>query len=94
MVVEPVICRLKVFRILAGPYRNRRRRLGLRVNLIAAIYNRDGAGRSGFLLAAYLHVKLVIAIYAGSLVYGQGAGEAPFSSFSLPSPALAATIEA
>lgn len=46
MVVEHVICRLKVFRILAGPYRNRRRRLGLRVNLIAAIYNRDGAGRS------------------------------------------------
>jgi hypothetical protein len=46
MVVEHVIRRLKVFRILAGPYRNRRKRLGLRVNLIAAIYNRDGVGRS------------------------------------------------
>ena len=45
-VVEHVIRRLKVFRILAGPYRNRRKRLGLRVNLIAAIYNRDGAGKS------------------------------------------------
>lgn len=45
MVVEHGICRLKVFRILAGPYRNRRKRLGLRVNLIAAIYNRDGAGK-------------------------------------------------
>ncbi len=31
---------LKVFRILAQPYRNRRRRFGLRFNLIAALYNR------------------------------------------------------
>jgi transposase len=46
MVVEHVIRRLKVFRILAGPYRNRRKRLGLRVNLIAAIYNLDGAKKS------------------------------------------------
>lgn len=43
MVVEHVLRRLKVFRVLAGPYRNRRKRLGLRVNLIAAIYNRDAA---------------------------------------------------
>lgn len=37
--VEHVNRRLKVFRLLAGPYRNRRRRFGLRLNLIAGIYN-------------------------------------------------------
>ena len=37
--VEPVIRRLKIFRILAERYRNRRRRFGLRFNLIASIYN-------------------------------------------------------
>ncbi len=39
--VEHVIRRLKVFRILAERYRNRRRRFGLRFNLIASIYNRQ-----------------------------------------------------
>jgi len=39
--VEHVIRCLKVFRILAQPYRNRRRRFGLRFNLIAALYNRS-----------------------------------------------------
>ena len=38
-VVEHVIGRLKVFRILSERYRNRPRRFGLRFNLIAAIYN-------------------------------------------------------
>ena len=37
--VEHVIRSLKRFRILAGRYRNRRRRFGLRFNLIAAIHN-------------------------------------------------------
>lgn len=37
--VEQVIRCLKVFRIVAERYRNRRRRLGLRFNLIAGIYN-------------------------------------------------------
>lgn len=37
--VEHVIRRLKVFRILAERYRNRRKRFGLRFNLIASIYN-------------------------------------------------------
>lgn len=37
--VEHVIRWLKRFRILAGPYRNRRKRFALRFNLIAAIYN-------------------------------------------------------
>jgi len=39
IVCEHVIGKLKVFRILLERYRNRRRRFGLRVNLIAAIYN-------------------------------------------------------
>ena len=36
---ENVIGRLKRFRILADKYRNRRKRFGLRFNLIAGIYN-------------------------------------------------------
>lgn len=38
-VVEHVIRSLKIFRILAERYRNRRKRFGLRFNLIAALYN-------------------------------------------------------
>ena len=38
--VEHVIRCLKIFRILAQPYRNRRRRFGLRFNLISGLYNR------------------------------------------------------
>lgn len=37
--IEHVNRRFKVFRILAERYRNRRRRYGLRCNLIAALYN-------------------------------------------------------
>jgi hypothetical protein len=37
--VENIIRRLKIFRILSERYRNRRKRFGLRFNLIAAIYN-------------------------------------------------------
>jgi hypothetical protein len=37
--IEHVIRSLKIFRILAQPYRNRRRRFGLRFNLIAGLYN-------------------------------------------------------
>ncbi len=36
---EHVIGKLKVFKILAEHYRNRRRRFGLRVHLLAALYN-------------------------------------------------------
>jgi hypothetical protein len=39
ILVENVIGRLKVFRILSERYRNRRKRFALRFNLIAAIYN-------------------------------------------------------
>ena len=37
--VEHMIRLLKVFRILSSRYRNRRKQFGLRVNLIAGIYN-------------------------------------------------------
>jgi IS5 family transposase len=37
--VEHVIRCLKIFRILSSRYRNRRQRFGLRVHLIAGIYN-------------------------------------------------------
>ena len=41
IVCEHVIGKLKVFKILAERYRNRRRRFGLRVHLLAALYNLD-----------------------------------------------------
>jgi hypothetical protein len=37
--VEHVIRELKVFRIVSERYRNRRKRFGLRMNLIAGLYN-------------------------------------------------------
>ena len=39
IIVEHAIRRLKVFRLLGERYRNRRRRFGLRLNLIAALTN-------------------------------------------------------
>jgi IS5 family transposase len=39
VLVEHVIRKLKVFHLLAERYRNRRKRFGLRVNLIAGILN-------------------------------------------------------
>jgi len=39
VVVEHAIRKLKIFRILSERYRNRRKRFGLRVNLIAGILN-------------------------------------------------------
>jgi IS5 family transposase len=39
VVVEHVIRSLKIFRILAERYRNRRRRFSLRFKLIAGLYN-------------------------------------------------------
>jgi hypothetical protein len=37
--IENIIRELKIFRILSEKYRNRRKRFGLRLNLITAIYN-------------------------------------------------------
>jgi len=37
--VENIIREIKIFRIIAEKYRNRRKKFGLRFNLIAAIYN-------------------------------------------------------
>lgn len=39
VLVENVICLVKRFKILSERYRNRRKRFGLRFNLIAAIQN-------------------------------------------------------
>ena len=39
VVIEHVIRALKIFKILAYPYRNRRKRFQLRLNLIAGLYN-------------------------------------------------------
>jgi transposase len=41
ILVENIIRRLKIFRILSERYRNRRKRFGLRFNLIAAICNME-----------------------------------------------------
>ena len=41
IIVENVIGKLKNFRIFKAKYRNRRRRFGLRMNLIAGIHNRE-----------------------------------------------------
>ena len=41
MLVENVIRRLKVFRVLKETYRHRRQRHGLRVHLLAGLYNHD-----------------------------------------------------
>ena len=41
ILIENIIRRLKVFRILSERYRNRRKRFGLRFNLIAAICNME-----------------------------------------------------
>ena len=39
ILIENIIRKIKIFRILSERYRNRRRRFGLRFNLITAIYN-------------------------------------------------------
>ena len=39
VVVEHINRKLKVFKILSDRYRNRRKRFGLRFNLIASLYN-------------------------------------------------------
>ena len=39
VVIENIIREIKIFRIIADKYRNRRKRYGLRFNLIAVIYN-------------------------------------------------------
>ena len=53
VVAEHVNRRLKIFRILAERYRNRRKRFGLRFNLIAAILNFELATPSWFTQEVY-----------------------------------------
>jgi IS5 family transposase len=45
VIVENIFRWLKIFRILSERYRNRRKRFGLRFNLIAALYNLELARR-------------------------------------------------
>lgn len=44
--VEHVVRRFKIFRIFSGRYRNRRKRFGLRLNLIAGLLNYELAHSS------------------------------------------------
>jgi DDE superfamily endonuclease len=39
VLIENIIREVKIFRIVAEKYRNRRKKFGLRFNLIAAMYN-------------------------------------------------------
>ena len=39
VLIENIIREVKIFRMIAEKYRNRRKKFGLRFNLIAAIYN-------------------------------------------------------
>jgi hypothetical protein len=41
ILIENILCKLKVFRILSDKYRNRRKRFGLRYSLIAGLCNRE-----------------------------------------------------
>ena len=41
VLIENILRKLKIFRILSERYRNRRKRFGLRFTLIAAIYNME-----------------------------------------------------
>ena len=41
MLVENVLAQFKVFKVLSSRYRNRLKRLGLRLNLIAGIINME-----------------------------------------------------
>lgn len=43
IVIEHVNRMMKIFLILKYPYRNKQKRFGLRVNLLAAIYNKNRA---------------------------------------------------
>lgn len=45
--IENVFCELKRFKIISIKYRNRRKKFGLRINLIAGIYNMSRKGAKG-----------------------------------------------
>jgi hypothetical protein len=50
IIIEHIHRCLKIFRILSSRYRNRRRRFGLRFNLIAGIYNYELSYRQKYRL--------------------------------------------
>ncbi|MDR0797398.1 MAG: IS5/IS1182 family transposase, partial [Nitrososphaerota archaeon] len=41
MLIENIIAKFKVFKILSNKYRNRRKRYNLRMTLICSIYNKE-----------------------------------------------------
>ena len=43
IIIEQINAKIKVFKITKYPYRNRRKKFGLRMNLICAIVNLDSA---------------------------------------------------
>jgi hypothetical protein len=43
ILIENINAKVKVFKIFANKYRNRRKRFSLRMSLICAIVNRDAA---------------------------------------------------
>ena len=51
IVIENIHRSLKIFRILSSRYRNRRRRFGLRFNLIAGLYNYELFAKSNYAIA-------------------------------------------
>jgi len=49
IIIEQINAKIKVFKITKYPYRNRRKRFGLRMNLICAIINIDSVPRNSTL---------------------------------------------
>jgi hypothetical protein len=49
IIIEQINAKIKVFKITKHPYRNRRKRFGLRMNLICAIINIDSVPRNSTL---------------------------------------------
>lgn len=47
IIIEQINAKIKVFKITKYPYRNRRKRFGLRMNLICGIINLDNKGLDG-----------------------------------------------
>jgi len=52
IIIEQINVKIKVFKITKYPYRNRRKRFGLRMNLICAIINMDSVPKNSTLQEA------------------------------------------
>jgi hypothetical protein len=78
--VEHAIRRVKIFRIFSGRYRNRRKRLGLRLSLIAGLLNYELAHTSGFMWEVYCLRDVLEPSIAGDGYCADGEGNPPFYS--------------